>query len=758
MAKRVSSSARRKFLVLGGALLLCAVCAGGVARQALWGHGRWHELARRIYHQYKDAQLQNAYAAEVPLERADAPLVIYDDALAGGWQDWSWATHDLKSPSPVHSGAAAIALIPEGNKGVYLHHDAFNTLGYGTLQVWVRGAAAINVCLVDADLKFDPPVALKGYVRGGAGANGWALARIPLPNLGVPRTGGTITGVVFQAAGMVAQPKVSLDDVLLLPDMTLPATPTQATVAVRVDVQADRHPISPLIYGLAFAPADALTDLRPGLNRWGGNDKSRYNWVLGNADNAGRDWRFGNRLAYGTAPNGQPSSAADEFVRGNMQAGAATLLTIPTLGWVAKDADNGAASQGVPGGGGDPLAGPDGPIQGYDPGANRRLTSVRSLARKGRPFTDAPTLADGAVYQDEWVHHLVGTFGDASQGGVRFYAMDNEPDLWDSTHTDVHPARMGYDDILGEFLDYATAVKAVDPRAQVTGPVSWGWTGYQYSPLDRGTDNFHTHADSARHGGGWFLPWFIKRVHEHDFKTGRRSLDVLDVHYYPQGQGLYGGQMDKDAQARRLRATRSLWDPTYTDESWIAQPVRLIPRLKEWIAGGYPGTKIGVTEWNFGGDGDINGALAIADVLGIFGREGVDLANYWACPAKDSPGYLAFKLFRNADGRGNGFGDVACRAASADSNRVSSFAALDSRTGDITLVLVNKMPKATVTVPLTLSGPVGDGATVKGYRLAADNPKQIVSLPATRGPVGTQTLPPYSITLLRISSKGGRPQ
>ncbi len=64
--------------------------------------------------------------------------------------------------------------------------------------------------------------------------------------------------------------------------------------------------------------------------------------------------------------------------------------------------------------------------------------------------------------------------------------MDNEPDLWDSTHTDVHPARMGDDDLLRTFLDYAAAVKAVDPDAQVTGPVSWGWTGYEYSPLDRG--------------------------------------------------------------------------------------------------------------------------------------------------------------------------------------------------------------------------------------------------------------------------------
>ena len=89
---------------------------------------------------------------------------------------------------------------------------------------------------------------------------------------------------------------------------------------------------------------------------------------------------------------------------------------------------------------------------------------------------------------------------------------------------------------------------------------------------------------------------------------------------------------------------------------------------------------------------------------GHLGRENVYLANYWAFPNKNSPGYLAFKLYRNADGQGNGFGDVACAAQSADQGRLSCYAATDSRTGDLTLMLINKMPKATLTAPLTLQG------------------------------------------------------
>src|SRR5207249_1122645 len=126
-----------------------------------------------------------------------------------------------------------------------------------------------------------------------------------------------------------------------------------------------------------------------------------------------------------------------------------------------------------------------------------------------------------------------------------------------------------------------------DPTAEVTGPTSWGWTGYFFSPLDRGNDNFRTHADYTAHGGEPFLLWFLKQVQASDLRTGKRTLDVLDVHYYPQGPGLYWGDLDAEAQVRRLRATRSLWDDTYGDESWVDDTVELIPRLKEWIAQGY---------------------------------------------------------------------------------------------------------------------------------------------------------------------------
>ncbi|MES2464733.1 MAG: glycoside hydrolase family 44 protein [Armatimonadota bacterium] len=535
---------------------------------------------------------------------------------------------------------------------------------------------------------------------------------------------------------------------VITPGKTAPAT---VRVPVAIAPDQDRHSISPLIYGMAFAPLDYVRDLRLGLNRWGGNDKTRYNWVHGNAVNAARDWRFANRVAVGDPEiKNAPSAAADWFVRENKKGKAETLLTVPTIGWVARDTDNTNVSRNVPTGGG-PSMGANGAIAGYDPTENRTRTSVPSFARRA---SGTPAIS-GAVYQDEWIAHLKNQFGAANKGGVRLYAMDNEPDLWDGTHTDIHPAQMGYDDLLAQFLEYARAVKSVDSSAQVTGPVSWGWTGYHYSPLDRGNDNYRTHADRKRHGGEPLLLWFLKQVRASDTTAKSRSLDVLDVHYYPQEAGLYGGAInDASTRERRVRATRSLWDPSYTDESWIAEPISLLPLLRRWIAEGYPGTRVGITEWNFGGESDISGGLAVAETLGIYGREDVYLANYWAFPPKNSPAYLAFKLYRNSDGNRRGFGDISCRASSENPELVSSYAATDSATGALTLMLINKMPQTTALVPLTYSGKPINSNGIAAWRLdeAAKNalrvcrPGELLSEKET----GQLTLPPYSVTLVRL--------
>src|SRR6476660_6948629 len=111
-------------------------------------------------------------------------------------------------------------------------------------------------------------------------------------------------------------------------------------------------------------------------------------------------------------------------------------------------------------------------------------------------------------------------------------------------------------------------------------------------------------------------------------------------------------------QLLRNRSTRSLWDTNYTDASWIGSVVMLIPRIKNWVSTYYPGTKTGITEYNWGAEGDMNGATTQADIWGIFGRESLDLGTRWTTPSTGTPTYLAMKLWRNYDSQGHGFGET----------------------------------------------------------------------------------------------------
>ena len=513
-------------------------------------------------------------------------------------------------------------------------------------------------------------------------------------------------------------------------DASSDANAAVATALVTVDSATPGTQISPLIYGVAFADANTLRQLGATVDRWGGNTATRYNWVT-QSWNAARDWEFRNK----------PGPDADAFVSDALAANATPLVTIPTIGFVARDGNNATQSVKVPPTGGSPLSPGSARIAGYDPTVNRVATSVPSYAHKPTPFVDPPVSNPDAVYEDEWVHHLVSRFGSGSKG-VRYFAMDNEPDIWSSTHTDVHPVRMGYADMVQNFEEYSTAIKTVDPASLVAGPDLCCWTSLFYSDLDRGSDNFRTHADRTAHGDEAFLPWWLTEIARLDRSRGIRTLDLLDVHYYPQAAGVFSEAADPKTQALRIRSVRSLWDPAYDDESWIGGKVQLIPRLQQWIATSYPGTRLAIPEYNFGGEEDASGAVAEAEALGIFGRESVHLASYWTHPAVDSPVGAAFRIYRNFDGKGGRFGDLSLPAKSHAPN-IRAFASRHSDTNVVDTVVVNESLVNATSVQVALS--------TGGYRLSEvyclqPGSSEIVALPIGASPL---RMNPLSVCILR---------
>jgi hypothetical protein len=354
------------------------------------------------------------------------------------------------------------------------------------------------------------------------------------------------------------------------------------------------------------------------------------------------------------------------------------------------------------------------------------------------------------------VNYLKNRYGNAVSGGIRLYALDNEPYLWNDTHRDVRTTPLSYDEHRDLTYAYGAAVKAADPNALIMAPSDFGWTAYFYSALDASAGGawWQNPQDRLAHGNVPFIEWYLQQMQAYETVNGVRILDYVDEHFYPQNGVTLNENVTANIQALRLRSTRSLWDPTYHDESWIDDKVMLIPRMKAWVANNYPGTRIAITEYNWGGLSHINGALAQADVLGIFGREGLDLATLWEPPSPSQPGAYSFRMYLNYDGQGSKFGDTRVRAVSADQAVLSVYAAQRTSDGSVTVMVVNKSFANQTGVSLSLAG-ITPVTTAEVWRYSSANLSQIVqSSTVISGSTITMDYPADSITLLVVCPVG----
>lgn len=513
------------------------------------------------------------------------------------------------------------------------------------------------------------------------------------------------------------------------------------TVTITVDPTANRHPIDPNIYGVAHATTSQLTDLNTPLNRNGGNNTTRYNWQL-NADNRGNDWYY-ESIADTSATAGE---RGDTFIANSRAASAQAMLTIPTIDWVAKVGPGRSKLAGF-------SIAKYGPQSDSDwqwfPDAGNGVRADGSFVTGNDPV-DA-NVASTSAFQQSWVQHLVSRWGTNTAGGLRYYILDNEPSLWHSTHRDVRPTGATMDEIKSRMVDFAMKIKAVDSSALVVGPEEWGWSGYFYSGFDQQYGSLHGWSvlpDRNNHGGADYLTWLLGQLKQASTSSGQRLLDVLTVHYYPQG-GEFSDDVSSAMQLRRNRSTRSLWDPTYVDETWINDRVQLVRRLKTWVSTSYPGTLVGITEYNWGAENHINGATTQADVFGIFGREGLDMAARWATPGASTPTYKAMKMYRNYDGNKSTFGETSVAATTPNPDAVSAFAAIRTIDGALTVMVINKQLSTSPVSTINLSTFAHRGSA-QVWQLTASNVITHLSDVTVSGTTLVTTLPAQSITLFVI--------
>ena len=516
-----------------------------------------------------------------------------------------------------------------------------------------------------------------------------------------------------------------------------------AAVRINVNAGADRHPINANIYGVADASPAALRDLNAPLNRNGGNSASRYNW-LQNADNRGHD-RYFESIGDTNAVAGE---RGDIFIANSKTANAQAMLTIPMLDWVAKL----GANRG-------PLASFSISKYGAQTGRDEQWFSDAGSGIRptggyitGNDPNDA-NVPSSSAFQQNWVQHLITRWGMNANGGLRYYILDNEPSIWDATHRDVHPTGATMDEMRNRIVDFASMIKNNDASALVVGPEEWGWNGYFYSGYDQQYGAQHGWGylpDRAAHGGAAYLPWLLGQLRQNNQITGRRLLDIFTVHYYPQG-GEFSNNTSAAMQLRRNRSTRSLWDPNYVDKTWINDRVQLIPRLRSWVNAYYPGTAIGITEYNWGAESHINGATAQADIYGILGRENVDLATRCTTPDPSTPTYKAMKLYRNYDGNRSTFGDTSVRTTVPDPDTLSAFSAVRSSDGALTVMVIAKYLSSSTPVTINFAN-YAHASTAQAWQLTSANAINRLTDVSFAGNALTTTVPPQSITLFVVAA------
>lgn len=428
---------------------------------------------------------------------------------------------------------------------------------------------------------------------------------------------------------------------------------------VEIDLGGKTKKISPLIYGVnQYGNEDYFDELNINAVRQGGNRMTAYNWE-NNASNAGSDWHHSNdnNLSKSDRPADCVQVLSD---MGEKHGFGYKLATLQLAGYVAADKD--------------------GNVSEAEAAPSPRWNKVELT--KNAPFDTEPDLTDGTVYMDEYVNYIINKLGDSTKStGIQAYSLDNEPALWNHTHSRIHPEPVGIKELSDKSIEMAAAVKKLDPNAEIFGPALYGYTAYDHLADDDSSDEWET--IKAQGGYHWYLDCYLDAMKKAEEENGTRLLDVLDIHYY--------SESSRVSAEDRLQSVRTLYEKGFIENSWIGQwcqeNLPILPTVQASIDKYYPGTKLAISEYNFGGE-DLSGTIAQAEALGCYADAEVYFATLWG----GNPFILSgIKLYTNYDGNGSTFGDTLVPTKTDDVSLASSYASINGTDqGTVTAMLTNK--------------------------------------------------------------------
>jgi hypothetical protein len=403
--------------------------------------------------------------------------------------------------------------------------------------------------------------------------------------------------------------KIKTSSLIACMVIALSCHPGFPAVGIQIDAGKGRIPISPDIYGRnndfsdnPSSPTSAgnvalykAAGLRMSRDN-GGNNSTKYNWRRKLSSHPDwynnvykHDWGFASQDVQSRLP------------------GVDLLWALQVLGKVART---------------DSANYPD-----YGDGSN----ASKNWAGGGdisKYLMDWPADSVAAIFSN-W-------FSPVSAGGLgldstrlRYWNMDNEPEVWGSTHDDVVTAPITAEDYLAKYFAVAKAARAKFPGIRLVGPVftnEWQWYAWN-NVVIAGKDG------TANRNFCW-VEYFIKRVAEEQASSGVRLLDVLDFHFYP------GTSNDHDI----TQLHRVWFDTTYNypgangcklvNGSWDNNQTKeyVMERSRRWLAK-YMGAdnRVGFAVTEHGALSGSANAIALwhASMLGTFADQGATIFTPW---------------------------------------------------------------------------------------------------------------------------------
>jgi len=543
-----------------------------------------------------------------------------------------------------------------------------------------------------------------------------------------------------------------------------PDDPGPSDVLFSINSTRNIREISPYIYGINFYESAGF-NAPAKLDRQGGNRWTGYNWET-NASNAGSDYYHHNdNFLVGGANNTPPGEAIRPALVSAAQNNRAQIVTVPMAGYVSADTN--------------------GTVDETQVAPSSRWKEVRvkkSSIYPGSSLSLTPNEGDGYVFTDELVNWVETTRNQQSNPPTVFYSLDNEPALWGETlppgwqsgipnvlnpssggrtHPLIHPYAPTFAEMKSKTIAHSSAIKDAAPNALVFGGVSYGYS--EFTNLQGASDatSSPSHPGGNQPGELNYLEWLLNEVRIEETAQGRKLMDVLDVHWYPEATG--GGTriaFDNNPNPSaaliqaRVQAPRSLWDPSYTETSWITNccsggPIKLLRNLQRDVDDFNPGTKLAITEYNYGGGTHISGGIAQADALGIFGREGLFAAALWPIDGGRQFTDAAFKMYLNYDGDGGEFGDTSVGASTSNLANSAVYASVDSSDPSrMILVAINRTSQPLDAGLAVTSDFQFDRAEVFQLTSANSNPQQVADILISQVNAFHYMMPAYSVSTL----------